>query len=505
MRNFRSKILLLAKIVMPPIVLAALALAVGIHTPLKQFAAKPVDLVTTVIDDVTVIDPRSGTAQQHQTVIIEGKWLRYVGPLANAPAIGNARHIAGAGKFLSPGLWDAHAHTLKLSPQLHFPLMLANGVTGMRDMGDGCSWSGDLQCEPDVRSWREQITRGALLAPRIAATASYHVEEYGDGEPGDAAALARQAGALVAALKARGDDVVKLQLDNDVDPARFEAIVAQANIQGVQVAGHLPFSVDLLDPALGALNSIEHDSSLLPQCSTRDVGFDGRNGSKAALLARADDKRCNALLEHMARRGTAYTPTHVASIGQDWTLLSGAYRDDERVKYVVAPQRWIWRFIAKMSVSGTEAEHRAPLEAYYRASLKLTQRANAHGVTVLAGADAMDPYVVHGFGLHDELAQLVLAGLTPAQALKTATWNPVRHLGFERHFGTVETGKIADMLLLDGNPMEDIRHLQKIDSLFYDGKHYSRNELDAMLAFVQDQASSYATACKFIWAIIVPW
>lgn len=500
-----SKSRLLAKIVMLPVVLGALAFAVGIHTPLKQFPAKPIDRVTTVIDDVSVIDPRSGTVQQHQTVVIEGKWLRYVGPLANAPAIGNARHIAGAGKFLSPGLWDAHAHTLKLSPQLHFPLMLATGVTGVRDIGDGCSWSGDLHCVPEVRSWRDQIALGSLLAPRIAATASYHVEDYGDDEPGDATVIARQAGALVAALKARGDDLVKLQLDDDVDPARYKAIVAQANIQGVQVGGHLPFSVDLLDPALGALNSIEHDSSLLPQCSAMGVRFDGRNGSKAALLARADDKRCNAVLEHMARRGTAYTPTHVASIGQDWMLLSGAYRNDERVKYVVAPQRWIWRFIANMSVLGTDAEHRAPLEAYYRASLKLTQRANASSVTVLAGADAMDPYVVHGFGLHDELAQMVLAGLTPAQALRTATWNPVRHLGFERQFGTLETGKMADMLLLDGNPMEDIRHLQKIDALFYDGKLYSRQDLAAMLAFVQEQASSYATACKFIWGMIRPW
>ena len=504
MAKFKSKILLLAKIVMPPIVLGALALAVGIHTPLRQFPAKPADLVTTVIDDVTVIDPRSGTAQQHQTVVIEGKWLRYVGPPANAPAIGNARRIAGAGKFLSPGLWDAHAHTLKLSPQLHFPLLLANGVTGVRDMGDGCSWTGDLHCEPEVRSWRDQIARGGLLAPRMAATASYHVEENDDDEP-DAAALARQAGALVAALKARGDDLVKLQLDAQVEPARYKAIVAQANIQGMPVAGHLPFSVDLLDPQLGTLNSIEHDSSLLPQCSTLGVRFDGRNDGKAALLARANDQRCNAVLEHMALRGTAYTPTHVASIGQDWTLLSGAYRDDERVRYIVAPQRWIWRFVANMSVSGIDAQDRATLEAYYRASLKLTQRANAQGVTVLAGADALDPYVVHGFGLHDELAQLVLAGLTPAQVLKTATWNPVRHLGFERHFGTLETGKMADMLLLDGNPIEDIRHLQKIDSLFYDGKHYSRQDLDAMLAFAQDQASSYATACKFIWGMIRPW
>lgn len=505
MAYFGRKTRLLATIVVPATLVGALALAAGIHAPMREFPVKPGESGTTVIDDVTVIDPRSGTAQQHQSVIIEGNRLRYAGPSAQAPALRHAHRIAGAGKFLSPGLWDAHAHTFKLSPPLHFPLMLANGVTGMRDMGDGCSWSGDLRCQPDAPTWRGRIARGAMLAPRMAATASYHVEALGDGEPAAAAAIGRDSAALVAALRARGDGLVKLQLDEHVDPAQFKAIVAQANLQGVPVAGHLAFSVDLLDPQLGTLHSVEHDTGLLPQCSSVAAQFDGRNRSKAWLLAHADNRRCDAVLEHMARRGTAYTPTHVASIGQDWMLLSGAYRDDQRVKYVVAPQRWIWRLYAYMAVRGTAAEHRAPLQAYYQASLKLTQRAQARGVTVLAGDDAMDPYVVHGFGLHDELGQLVAAGLSPAQALKTATWNPVRHLGFERDFGTIETGKMADMLLLNANPLDDIGHLQNIDALIYDGKFYSRQDLHAMLAFVEVEASRYAMACKFIWGMLRPW
>lgn len=487
---------LLAKIIVLPAMLGALLLAVGVHMPIREFPPQSAAAAATLIDDVTVIDPRSGTAQPHQSVVIVGNRLRYVGPTAQAPSIATARRIAGAGKFLSPGLWDAHAHTLKLSPQLHFPLMLANGVTGMRDMGDGCSWRGGLDCTPEVASWRENIARGAMLAPRQAATASYHVEVPG---------AADASGALVAALKARGDDFVKLQLDEHVDAAPYKAIVAQANKQGMRIAGHLPFSVDLLDPQLGALHSVEHDTGLLPQCSSLAARFDGKNRSKGALLARADPDRCDAVLDHMAQRGIAYTPTHVASIGQDWLLLSGAYRGDERVKYVIAPQRWIWRVLAYVTVLGTDAEHHAQLQAYYLASLRLTQRAQARGVTVLAGADAMDPYVVHGFGLHDELDQLILGGLTPAQALRSATWNPVRHLGFERDFGTLETGKMADMLLLDANPLDDIGHLRRIDTLIYDGKIYARKDLDGMLAFAHEQATSYATTCQFIWGMLRPW
>ena len=505
MAYFGRRSRLAAKIIGIPVVLAALLLAIGIQLPAGELTPKAADKLPTVIDDVTVIDPRTGTAQAHQIVVINGNRIRYAGPADQAPVVAQARRIAGAGKFLTPGLWDAHVHTLKLSPQLHFPTMLANGVTGLRDMGDGCSWSGDLHCKPEVRAWRERIAGGTMLAPRLAATASYHVEQIGDSDSADAAAITHASSELVAALKARGDDLVKLQLDDHVDPAQFESIVAQANLQDMRIAGHLPFSVDLLNPRLGKLHSVEHDTGLLPQCSTLGAQFDGRNRSKASVLAKFDERRCDAVLDLLAKRGTAYTPTHIASIGQDWTLLSGAYREDARVNYVVAPQRWMWRAFAYMAVRGTKDEHHATLRAYNEASLRLTHRAQKAGVTVLAGTDSMDPYVVHGFGLHDELGQLALAGLTPAEALRAATWNPVRHFGFERDFGTIEAGKMADMLLLNANPLDDIRHLQTMDTLIYDGKTYSRQELDAMLRFVEQQASSFGAASKFVWGMIRPW
>jgi cytosine/adenosine deaminase-related metal-dependent hydrolase len=252
------------------------------------------------------------------------------------------------------------------------------------------------------------------------------------------------------------------------------------------------------------MHTIEHDTGMLPQCAGAPGGFDSRNRSKAGLLARLDQKRCNAVLAAMVAAGTAYVPTHIASIGQDWLLLSGAYADDERVKYVAAPQRWLWRFYAGMAVAGTDDEHRPVLEAYYRASQRLTQRAHAQGVAVMAGSDAMDPYVTHGFGLHDELAQLAQAGLTPAEALRAATWTPARHFGRERDFGSVEAGKIADLVLLDRNPLEDIQHARAIHAVVFNGNVHSRKDLDAMLAYTAAQASSFSVVSKFVWAMLKP-
>lgn len=471
---------------------AAIAtLAVGVAIPLQEFAVAPADLRSTVIENVSIVDPRLGTAADKQTVVISGNRITYAGPAADAPRSEGANRIDGAGKYAIPGLWDTHIHTVALAPQLHFPLLIGNGITSVRDMGEGCSFSGDLDCVPDAPTWRSRIAAGSLLGPRIVATTGYHVEE---GVAGD----------IVARLKARGDDFIKVQLEDNADPAVLPRVIANAAAKGMRVAGHLPFTADLLDPRLGMLHSVEHDMSLLPQCSVLATPFDGRNKSKLALLERADETRCNAVLDAMAKSGTAYVPTHIASSGQDWQLLSGRYRQDERMIYIPLPQRLLWRGYATMTVAGTDDAERAPLALTYRASLTLTRRAATRGVAVMAGSDAMDAYIPHGFGLHDELDQLVIAGLTPAEALRAATWTPARHFGLERELGTIETGKIADLLLIEKNPLDNIANARLIDTVVSNGKTYRRKDLDAMMAFTEKQASSFSVASKFLWAMVRP-
>lgn len=471
--------------------LALGAFAIGVALPLKEFPLQPADARTTVIDDISIVDLESGVARAGQTIVITGNRIVYEGSAAAAPKHANARRIPGKGKFAMPGLWDMHVHTVDLSPQLHFPLLLANGVTSVRDMGDGCSFGGKLKCKPMAPQWRKRSEAGTLLAPRLVSSVSYHVEEDEKG--------------IVAALKTRGDQMLKLQLHSDADPKVFHSLLRQAQQAGMLAAGHLPYSVDLLDPQLAPLHSIEHDDGLLPQCSTHDPLFDGRSRSKTALLQRADAARCDALLALMAQRGIGYVPTHIASSGQDWLLLSGQYRSDIRLRYVALPQRVLWRAYAAMHTAASGADDRAPLEAWHKASLRLTGRAHASGVAVMAGSDSIDAYVTHGFGLHDEMAQLVKAGLTPLQTLRAATSVPAMHAHLERDFGRVEAGMVADILILNQNPLDDIANAHAIDSVVYNGKLHERADLDAMLSFVAQQASSFSVNCKFLWAMIKPW
>ncbi len=471
------------------VVSVCVALAIGVALPLPQFALAPPDTRPLVIDDVSIVDLQAGVVHPGQMIVIADGRIVHAGAKAAAPA--NARRISGSGKYAMPGLWDMHVHTVGLSPELHFPLLLANGVTAIRDMGDGCSFSGKMDCLADAPQWQQQAAAGTLLAPRLLSTASYHVEEAQDG--------------LVAALAKRGDRMLKLQLDNDADPALFYAMLQQAQAAGMQAAGHLPYRIDLLDPALPALSSIEHDDSLPLQCARRGTPFDGRNRAKLVLLKQPDQARCDAVFGQLARRAIAYVPTHVASSGQDWLLLSGAYRRDERVRYAALPQRLLWRGYAAIAVAGTGADDGPLLQAWHNNSLQLTVRAVAAGVPVMAGSDAIDAYVTHGFGLHDELALLVGAGLTPLQALRAAITVPAAHTGLSERYGSVATGKMADLLLLNKNPLNDIAHARSIDSVFHEGRLYQRKDLDAMLAFVETQAGSYSVNSKFVWAMLRPW
>ncbi len=478
----------LLRYVVLPLAVAASVLAVGVALPLKDFPVPAADARALVIEDVGIIDLQSGVVRTGQTIVVLGNNIVHAGAPAEAPSPAGARRISGTGKFAIPGLWDMHVHTFGLSPQLHFPLLLANGVTSVRDMGDGCSFSGMLKCVPNAPQWQRRVAQGALLSPRIVSTASYHVEEVEAG--------------LVAALAARGDRMLKPQLDNTVDPKVFYTLLREAKAAGMQVAGHLPYTVDLLDPRLTTLASIEHDDSLPAQCARGGKAFDGRTSSKAALIEQTDEVRCDAVLKLMAARAIGYVPSHVASSGQDWHLLSGAYRHDERVRYVALPQRVLWRGYAALAVAGTGADEAPAVEAWYNNARKLTARAHAGGVAVMAGSDSIDAYVTHGFGLHDELAELVGAGLTPLQVLRAASSVPAAHVGLGGKMGAVEKGKVADFVLLNKNPLDNIGNARDIDSVVFDGRFYARKDLDAMLAFVEEQAASFSLNSKFLWGML---
>lgn len=453
-----------------------------------------------VISDVNLVDPQGvGAITANQMVIVEGNVITYVGANGSKAAPVDAKVIHATGQYLMAGLIDAHVHSVRLSPQLHFPLLIANGVTGIRDMGDSCSWSEDKNCQPDNELWRGQRMLGEIVAPRILQSVSYHHED----DNIDTAALTER----LAIIQQRGEPFLKIQLDAQIPQPDFAKIMEIAQSRGIAVAGHVPFSVDLMQGQY-RMASIEHDVSLLAQCSDHRAQFDGRNRHKPLLLQGLSSNRCEALLQQLAKQQVAYVPTHIASTGQDLRYAKGGNTATEAAliqRYVVAPQRWLWQLIA--SASREEPAEQQILADFHAAALALSKQANDAGVMVLAGTDALDAGVLHGFSLHQELQYLVSAGFSPAEALYSATLAPAKAFGVSQDLSSIAAGKIADLVLLSANPLVDITNTTKITAVIADGRLYQQNERDQALNYVEQQAHTLAVNSRFLrglWFVSTP-
>lgn len=444
-----------------------------------------------VLTDVDLVDPKGdGRIIPKQMVIIQDNIITYVGDDGSATMPDGATIISGKGQYLLAGLWDSHVHTLRLSPQLHFPLLIANGVTSIRDMGDSCSWSESISCQPETPLWREQMQKGEIVAPRLVQSVSYHVEEATI----DTAAL----NARIALLQQRDEPFLKIQLDAQTKEAEFASIMATAKAQQVAVAGHLPFSVDVLQLQKPFV-SIEHDVHLLAQCSEFRMQFDGRNRNKPLLLNGWSEARCHQVLQHLAAQQIIYVPTHIAATGQDLRFAkadASAVDTLQAQRYLPMPQRWLSQLM--QTAGREEASEQQILADFHHAALALTKQASAEGVIVLAGTDALDAGVIHGFSLHEELQYLVLAGLSPAQALYSATLGPAKAFGMSSTLGAIEAGMLADLVLLSADPLADITNTTKITAVIADGRLYQQQEREQALNYVEEQAHTVTLISRFL-------
>jgi imidazolonepropionase-like amidohydrolase len=198
------------------------------------------------------------------------------------------------------------------------------------------------------------------------------------------------------------------------------------------------------------------------------------------MLATQDDARCRALVGRLARNGTAQVPTLVAARGYAY-MRELAAGGDPRLRYLDPEIEGFWTPSSNPFTSRFPEERWLSAQAQYRRLVELVPLMAAAGVPILAGSDTPNPWVIPGFGLHDELELLVQAGLTPLQALQAATVNPARFLGRTDELGTVGIGKLADLLVLEANPLEDITATRRIRAVVADGRLYRRAELDGLL------------------------
>jgi imidazolonepropionase-like amidohydrolase len=392
-----------------------------------------------------------------------------------------AKVVDGRGKYLIPGLWDMHVHAVfdeRLDSM--FPTFVANGVLGIRDMGTSMPLA-------EIDQLRKETASGSRLGPRIVAAGPIL-----DGRPKPlrpnflAINTPEEGRETVRRLKTGGADLIKVYSELSRDS--FLAIADEAKKQNIPFAGHVPFSVSALEASDAGQKSMEHLWGIYLSCSSREEelrsemlkGGVNLSGSERIRLemdeaaASYDERKAADVFAHLAKNGTWMVPTFKAVL-PDSEIFDLRVTTDPRLKYIplAIQKRWTEAAAAGAAIKSKSFERK----------LQVVGAMHRAGVPFLAGTDTawIQPYTYAGFSLHDELALLVKAGLTPMESLQTATINPARFLVMEKDLGTIAMGKIANLVLLDADPLADIHNTTKISAVFLAGKEFDRPALDQML------------------------
>lgn len=459
-------------------------------TPQQPTEAQPL-----VISNITVIDATGSPPRPGMSVIVRDGRIAEIRRINGTRLPENSQIIDGRGKFLIPGLWDLHVH-LNNEPDVFFRLFIANGVTGIRDMG--------LIGVPFERlqQWRSEVANGSRIGPRIIAG------QMVDGPTNvdkDTITLRNpeEGRETVRAIKQRGFDFVKVLslLPRDI----YFAVAGEAKKQRIPLDGHIQVSVSASETSDASQRTVEHLFEVYLACSTREAEIRNRREN---LLLRTNltlaeqiriaawppveelregysPEKCRALFRRFMRNHTWQVPG-LANF-RNWDLLAaGRIADDPNRKYI--PPAWQEEqkpensFFQGLSPEALR-ELRKRTEALHIRNLELVREMRRAGVRFGAGTDtsSWNP-VVPGFSLHEELELFVEAGLTPMEALQTATRNSAEMLGRRNDLGTIAKGKLADLVLLDADPLQNISNTRKIHAVVVNGRLFARQELDQMLA-----------------------
>jgi imidazolonepropionase-like amidohydrolase len=419
--------------------------------------------------NVTLIDGRSAAAQAKMTVIISDRHFTTIAAAAKTEIPPDAEIIDATGKFAIPGLWDMHVH-LTMTGEVACPLLLANGITGVRDMG------GSLE----LIDWmRRRIADETIPGPHI-----FRAGPFVDGsKPGVADRLvvsnAEDGRKAVGFLQARGVDFIKVH--NGVPPEAFFALLKEAAVKRIQVAGHVPIEVDPAAAIDAGYNSIEHIVSLFEGPVRKKVA---QGSAQEAAMAEFTDEEARKLARLMVKRDAWFDPTLIMY----WSIAHQAdfkEHPDPRDQYISKSGREVWKSVPDKP---STPEARKRMEEGFTRALQITGILHSEKVRFLVGTDLAGRNIFPGFSVHDELALLVKAGLTPMETIVAATRHSAESLGKSDELGTIEQGKAADLVLLDQNPLEDIANTKKISTVIANGRVFRRPELDAMLETAAKEA-----------------
>lgn len=476
--------------------------------PVMHFTASGKLLLT----GVTVIDPRDGSQRTAASVLVDKGRVVSVGSGDLAPGDASVQRVAANGKFLVPGFNDMHAHPLnEVDPSGELALMLANGITGFRQMSASealLSNRRESRLPIGLDAPALLATPGALLTPLIASKAD-------------------QARAAVREQRRAGADFVKVAFVSG--PVLF-AVLDEGRKVGMPVVGHVPAGVDIVEAAERGMRSIEHlgpANGLLIACASdgdriladvrartefptipafrshivqklagwalekrviNPAAADheaGDVGPMKRAIASFDEARCRRAMDRLKAAQSWQVPTLIR-LKTIYMADDPAFARNPNLRYVSPDKVTSWREVTANFVKAYPAADRAVMQRGYAASLRLVKLLDQQGVRMLAGSDSGGSgWEVPGFALHQEFDELARAGLPPLRILQMTTSDAAEFLGHSATDGHIAPGTNADMVLLDRDPTKDAAALHGIVGVIRGGRYYDAARIVALKARVE--------------------
>jgi imidazolonepropionase-like amidohydrolase len=439
---------------------------------------------TLTITHATIIDTVTGKTQPNTTVVIHGNRIASVTHSAKLnPKAGQV--IDAHGQYLIPGLWDMHTHvyfdsTANDGTDLVLPLFLANGITGIRDMGSAL--------DPVLHA-RDEIAAHRMFGPRMVVSGPMLDGPKSHYKAAIAIATPEDGRKAVDMLKSRGVDFIKVQ--SGVPRDAYFAIADESQKLHIPFEGHVPDAIRASEAIAANQRTFEHLIGIFEASSPDETKYLTGKKTVGMFLDTYDPTLEAKIIQLIAENHIWQCPTLFWERGQ-WLVDAIDYNKDPDLAY--APPTWVtkqWPRAQKGILKSLDTDPLPVREKFVAHELDIVRKLHAANVPFLAGTDTPAGVdVLPGISLHLELQRFIAAGFTPLEALQTATLNPAKFYNKLNDYGTVQPGHIADLVLLEANPLDDIANTRKIAAVIHDGQYLSHQDLDQIRTKLQQLAAT---------------
>ncbi|MEQ9308586.1 MAG: amidohydrolase family protein [Balneolaceae bacterium] len=465
-----------------------------------------------LIESIHIVDIESGQIISNQNVFIENNRIKSIENYQADTTYEGLLTVDGRGKFLMPGLWDMHTHSSSYSPWLHHPLYIANGVTGVRDMSGRLNkkdsyWVGT----EERRKWNRQMIAGSRISPRYVLQSSYQIngsKSVPNNFPGFFRA-GNEAEVLELLDYYQNEDADFIKVYAEIKANSYRTLLKESSNYGLHVAGHKPFNVSLKEAILLGQRSFEHGRIFMFDCFSGSQELLEAENKVAAykklkplMVKTFDMNEAEELMQLMSENSSYWTPT-LQTLKVDTFSNLDHLKSNPLLKYIPKMRQSLWwnPFLGRDGKNASDELHKLN-EDFYNMVTTQVKMASKHKVPIMAGTDVTDTNIIPGFSLHNELAELVKAGLTTQEALMAATITPARYSNLDSDFGSIEEGKIADLLILAKNPLEDISNTRTITGVTFGGAYYDEQKLEELKSLTESTASSIHMNLKFLTSLL---